>query len=238
MNTPATDAPAPVWNPDAGITVTGVGDEGNAVIIVDDAFANADALRQAGLRQRYQAIGPFYPGVRAPTGPAYTSMVLESLSGALNDHFGDDAKGVAGESFFSLVSTPPEKLLPIQRLPHYDGCGADQFAAIAYLSHDDWGGTSFFRHRATGFETVSMARFEPYKAALERDVKTNGLPPQAYLTDGAPLFDRIATVEARFNRLVFYRGVQLHSGAIVQPERLSPDPAKGRLTITSFFRKP
>ncbi len=218
-------------------TVQHIGNENRPVLIIDEAFADPDELRRTALSQHYTAIGEFYPGLRAPLPSSYSATLIDTLGPRLTELFGADADGLIGESFYSLVTTSPERLLPIQRLPHYDGVGEDQFAAIAYLSRQDFGGTAFFRHNATGFETVNASRFAPYKAALEADVRQHGLPAQRYLTDGAPLFDRIARVPAQFNRLVVYRGIQLHSGAIADPATLSNDPAKGRLTITSFFKR-
>jgi len=48
-------------------------------------------------------------------------------------------------------------------------------------------------------------------------------------------FDRVASVPARWNRLIFYDGSLLHSGDIAAPDRLSADPQLGRLTLNGFF---
>lgn len=224
------------WNPDATIRVEHIGADASPVIIVDDVLADPDGLRTVARDQQYTAIGAFYPGIRCPLPEDYSRTVLENLTDRLKDLYGPDADGLFGESFLSLVTTPPHRLKPIQRLPHFDGYGDDQFAAIAYLSGEDHGGTSFFRHRTTGFERISGERFPAYRAALEKDTAEHGLPAEAYVSDGAPLFERLHTVNARFNRLVFYRGSQLHSGAIENPMALDADPARGRLTITSFFK--
>jgi hypothetical protein len=42
-------------------------------------------------------------------------------------------------------------------------------------------------------------------------------------------------VPAKWNRLIFYDGGMLHSGDIRKPERMSPDPRVGRLTLNGFF---
>ncbi len=230
--------PIALLNSNRRQSVETIGDEANPIILIDDAFADPMGARTAAQKVRFGKIGPFYPGIRAPLAPAFSAALYAELSDILEELYGHEAKGLVGESFFSLVTTPPSELMPIQRLPHYDGIGRDQFAAIAYMSEDDLGGTAFFRHRATGFETVDQTRFEPFKAALEADVSKHGLPPMEYMLSGEPLFDRIAVYPPRFNRLLFYRGIQLHSGSITAPDKLSSDPARGRLTITSFFKKP
>ena len=43
------------------------------------------------------------------------------------------------------------------------------------------------------------------------------------------------TIEPKWNRLIFYDGDVFHSGDIRAPERLSDDPAVGRLTLNGFF---
>jgi len=48
-------------------------------------------------------------------------------------------------------------------------------------------------------------------------------------------FEEIMSFEAKFNRLIMYRGTSLHSG-IIRPEyNFDPNPQTGRLTITSFY---
>jgi Family of unknown function (DUF6445) len=60
------------------------------------------------------------------------------------------------------------------------------------------------------------------------------MPPAAYYS-GDQRFERIAGYEASFNRALLYRGITLHSGAIINPAGLSPDPRVGRLTINAFL---
>ena len=105
-----------------------------------------------------------------------------------------------------------------------------------YLDHTDHGGTAFFRHRSTGFESLSAETFPRYREALQADVQRSGLPERAYVTDGAPYFERIYESEGRFNQAIFYRGNLLHSGVIRNDQELSEDPKEGRLTINAFFR--
>ena len=59
--------------------------------------------------------------------------------------------------------------------------------------------------------------------------------PSAYMTTSNEHFERIAIVEPRWNRLVFYDGSVFHSSHIEHPERLSSRPAQGRLTLNLFF---
>jgi hypothetical protein len=157
------------------------------------------------------------------------------LTEILKEIFGVQHGAKLMECAYSLVTTRREALTPIQRLPHYDGTDAGRLAVLHYLSGSETGGTSFYRHNATGFETVTEDRFDAFKAALTKETKSSGLPSQNYVDEGGPHFTLIDRIEAKPNRLIIYRGVTLHSGYIPSALDLSKDPAKGRLTINTFL---
>ncbi len=139
------------------------------------------------------------------------------------------------DCFYSIVTTPPAELAPIQRLPHVDGLEPDRLAILIYLSGEAHGGTAFFRQRATGFETVDAARFPAFEAALHKGVSANGLPPAAYIAGDTALYEQVAMIEARPNRAIIYRSHLLHCARIPAEVPLSPDPRKGRLTVNAFL---
>ena len=174
--------------------------------------------------------------MRAPGPAAYVREAGAILRWALEAVF-DCAQGVELlECNYSLVTTPPEALAPIQRLPHFDTTDRGRIALLHYLCRPEDGGTAFFRHRETGFETVTAERLAPYRAALDADVARHGPPPPEYASGDTPTFQRIALHDAAFNRALIYRGCTLHSGAIPAPAHLSPNPREGRLTLNTFFQ--
>jgi len=193
------------------------------------------AVEQACL-QKFARITPHYPGVRAPLPPAVCAGWLAALGPRLGEWFEPAATRWEMQAWFSLVTTPPAALAPIQRLPHVDGTDPRQIAMMLYLHRTDHGGTAFFRHLATGLEALSAADYPRYAAALQAEVARAGLPPAAYTADGAPHFARTHAAPGRFNSAVFYRGNILHSGVIDNHAPLDPDPRRGRLTINAFFR--
>jgi hypothetical protein len=136
---------------------------------------------------------------------------------------------------YSLVTTRPEHLLPIQSLPHYDGVDPGRLAVLHYLCGEDKGGTGFFRHNATGFETVTKTRFQAYKSKLEEEAKTLGLPQKSYICESTRQFEQIGKLEAKYNRCILYKSVALHSGVISKNFSFSQDCEKGRLTINTFL---
>ncbi len=214
-----------------------IGREKETVIVIDNALRDPIALIDDAAAQRYQTIGPHFPGPRARASEAFHGSAVEALRPLISAELGLDAQSWMLDCFYSIVSRAPEHLAPIQRLPHFDGIEPGRIAAILYLCPPVFSGTAFYRHRATGFETVTTERFVAYRRALEQDVSVSGLPPAAYIGDGSPYFERIAEFDAVFNRMLVYRGVNLHCSAIPHPERLTDDPRTGRLTM-NFFMHP
>src|SRR5678815_2614538 len=93
------------------------------------------------------------------------------------------------ECYFSIVTTPPEALAPIQRLPHVDGLEPDRIAILIYLSGAEMGGTAFYRQRATGFETLAPDRYPQFEAALRAGIAEHGLPSPGYISGDTPLYE-------------------------------------------------
>ena len=206
------------------------------LIAFEGFLAAPEVVIRAASLQKFAKITPHYPGLRAPLPAAASAAWLAQLAPQLAAWFGAPAGGWRIEAWFSLVTTAPGALAPIQRLPHVDGTDPDQIAMMLYLHRTGHGGTAFFRHRSTGLAVLGAADYPRYAAALQREVAAAGLPPPAYPTDGAPHFTRIHAVEGRFNSAVFYRGNILHSGVIDNAAPLSAAPRAGRLTINAFFR--
>lgn len=225
-------------NPAARIRIDRIGREGQPLILVDDLLAEPELWRDVAARSRYGRIGPHYPGLRAPVPPQAAAAIRDGLADLIGRIFGLDPAPPLLETYFSIVTTPPAALAPIQRLPHFDGLEPSRIAILVYLSGSDLGGTAFYRQRATGFETVDAGRFPAFEAALKAGVAGQGLPPPAYISGDTPLYERIARYEARPNRALVYRGHSLHCAAIPPGAALPEDPLRGRLSINAFLFDP
>lgn len=210
--------------------------QNHQLVTLDGFLAQPEHAIAEAVLQNFARITPQYPGLRAALDPAVCGYLLGELAPLLSGWFGDAATRWEMQAWYSIVTTPPGQLLPIQRLPHVDGTDPRQIAMMLYLHRTGHGGTAFFRHRSTGLEALTAADWADYAAALQEDVGRTGLPPAAYTTDGAPHFERIHVVPGHFNQAVFYRGNILHSGVIDNAAPLSADPREGRLTINAFFR--
>lgn len=224
-----------VLNPDARARVVRHGLEEQPVIVIDDALAEPGEWRAFAERARYQRIGPYYPGLRAPVPKAAAEAMRDELESLVGETFGLEPVPPVFECYFSIVTTPPEALAPIQRLPHVDGLEPERIAILIYLSGADMGGTAFYRQRATGFETIDADRFPQFEQALRAGVAQHGLPPPAYVAGDTPLYEKIASYEARPNRAIVYRSRALHCAEIPPGTRLPASPSDGRLTINSFL---
>lgn len=211
------------------------GDERQPIVIVDDFYPEPDKLLADAVAREYAPIGPYYPGIRATTPDWYAAFVLRTLGAVFTNVFGYRSTPAYEEGMYSIATTPPDELMPIQLFPHYDGVDPDKLAVLHYLCGPDMGGTSFYRHRSTGFETVTADRFETFRDTLETEIKTSGMPKPRYIGESTELFEKIDHCEARFNRLVIYRGMNLHSADISNDVALSADPAAGRLTVNTFL---
>ena len=222
-------------NPAARIEVVRQGREGQPVIVVDDMLSQPELWRQVAARAVFAPIRPFHPGVSAVVPMRLANQLRDELAPLIGGTFGLDPVPPASMCFLSLVTTPPEALTRIQRLPHVDGLEPERIAILIYLSGAEKGGTAFFRQRATGFETVDAERRPAFEAALDAGLAEHGEPPAGYLDGDTELYERIAQYEARPNRGLIYRGHTLHSAAIAPGAELPEDGAKGRLTLNALL---
>lgn len=215
------------------LTVMRVGIEKEPVVQIDGMIADPQALVALAGSVPFEPVfssSGGYPGLRAAAPRDYVQTIVRALIEPIAKAFDlGPIRPVSADCAFSLVTLPPDRLVPTQRAPHVDTTDPWQFAILHYLCDASFGGTGFYRHRATGFETLSEDRSPAYSSA-RRD---EGYAP-GYVEDGAPWFERIAEVSADYNRLIVYRSRLLHSGRILAPERLSPDPQSGRLTANIF----
>jgi hypothetical protein len=224
-------------NPAARVEVALQGLERQPVIVIDDMLSEPGLWREVAGRARFAAIRPFHPGVSTTVPARLAGQLRDELGPLIGATFGLDPVPPASSCFLSLVTTPPEALAPIQRLPHVDGLEPERIAILVYLSGADQGGTAFFRQRATGFETVDRGRRERFEAELDSGLAEHGEPPAGYMDGDTQLYERIAVYEARPNRGLIYRSHCLHSAAIARDAELAEDAATGRLTLNAFLSR-
>lgn len=213
-----------------------IGNEREPVVVIEDVWPGAHALVEiAAGRSDYSVRSLYYPGVRSSAPPEYANAITTQLGEIIRSTFGLGGDLTITDSTFSLVATPAEKLVAFQRVPHFDSTDSNRIALLHYLCGPEHGGTSFYRHRATGIEVVTEENRARYISAVNVEAKTGGMPPARFIDEDTDLFERIARYECAFNRALIYRGRILHSVNTPPGFVPSADPRVGRLTVNTFL---
>ena len=226
-------------NPNLSPEIRVVGSEQTPVIVIDDPIVDTSPLQEAALQDGgfHMDRRAAYPGVRTELPKDYVDAVVPPLVELLRETYGIPAsfEYTVVHKVFSLITTRPEDLAILQRVPHFDDMKSWYFATVHYLNPGDYAGTGIFRHRPTGFERISTERSRDYVRAAEAHMQAKGIPEARYINDSTDHYELIETLEYRPNRLVSYPGNLLHSG-LVQPARdIDWRPASGRLTANLFI---
>ncbi len=177
--------------------------------------------------------------------PGTYLLVPESVSESLQEFFIRHIRGLFDarrllhmHCRLAMVTMPPGTLRPSQWFCHADSFGLAPAqsiqASVLYLFRDEaLGGTSFYE--PTRPRVVIQQLFADSNTLRpEVFLSRYGIQP-GYMHASNDYFRLIGTVPARWNRMVFYDGGMLHSGHITAPEKLTDDPATGRLTFNGFF---
>jgi hypothetical protein len=222
-------------HPHIAVNVLTVGAE-KAPLLVIDNVTDADALVAKASTLPFTVTSRYYPGIRAPAPIEYAQLVASQLAKTFAKYFGLEGTSLRYTMcHYSLVTTPAEKLAPLQRIPHVDSVDQGGLATIHYLFRKNLGGTAFYRHRSTGFESLDESRQATYWNALEAETRGPDAPGAAYIDGDTALFEQIARQDGVYNRMLVYRRNVLHSGCIGADFVPDPNPLTGRLSINSFI---
>jgi hypothetical protein len=228
-----------VFNPRPTVSQLPIGD-GAVCVVLDEALLDPQALVELSVRHREAFVpagGNAFPGLELPLPPG----VVERFSECFAEHARNtlDARRVlSATGRLSMVTLQAQQLAPIQRVCHRDrlAVGDDQRvgAGVLYLFHDETlGGTNFFSPREP-LDGIN-ARMQRWSAIDNAEFTQETGWPAGYMTRSNQHFELNTVVPPRFNRLIFYDGACFHGSHIEQPDRLSDDPARGRLTLNLFF---
>jgi hypothetical protein len=228
------------FNSNASVSSARVGKCPIAVTVADNVLVHPQRVAEFGLGHKFvEDDGNLYPGVRARVPAEFSRPFHAWLTRTLhgtgvleeNCHIHDDA------SFFSIVNKSCANLLPLQRIPHYDSTEPSVFAAVIYLFDRANSGTSFYRHRTTGYERIGDDNEGNYKTALNRNMKNLGPPAREYTNGSNVLFERTHSVDSAFNRIVIYSGNVLHAADIDGSLIDGNDNSQWRLTVSSLINR-
>lgn len=213
-----------------------IGNTQSPIIVIENFWPNPEELVEiAATRNDYGIRSLYYPGIRSSAPPEYAHAVVANLHEIIRSAFAVQDELTITDSTFSITATPAEKLVPFQRVPHFDSTDPRRFAVLHYLCGSGHGGTSFYRHRSSGTEVVTEEMRDRYIRTVNAEVKAVGMPPALYVDGDTELFERIAKYETAFNRALVYQGNVLHS-VNVRPNFVpDPNPRTGRLTMNTFL---
>ena len=221
-------------------------------VIVDDFLKDPHELiefaaNHAGEFSKPERLG--YPGLLFFVNDNAMTEIYRFIRSEMTQHFPFFRGGINLRTRLSMVTLQSEELTTRQRFCHTDPNPSPKrtpYAALVYLfENEDLGGTSFYRWRDQWLSKTQVRLMEatgidlddPDKglAFLQKDFPTFR-EPACYMTDSNEIAERLCTIPARFNRMIFYSGTVPHSAAITAPELLSKDFRKGRLTLNLFAR--
>jgi hypothetical protein len=212
---------------------------GQRIVFIDDFLENPQPLVEAACASRFEPAASAqkgYPGLRAAAPAAYTQALTDLLDPLIKANYlvpaHLDIK--VGLSAFSLTTTAPDELGPLQRTPHFDASTPHYTAALLWLCDESHGGTGFYRHNATGLQRITAENRERYLDVYHEEVNRRQPAPR-YFDRSDAQFTFLGMMPARFNRLVVYPGSLLHSACIHPGRSLSDDPRQGRLTVNTFY---
>jgi hypothetical protein len=223
-------------HPDFRIQRFRIGQEQAPLVVIDNLVADPDDLVNQAASKQFGDVTNYYPGVRAKVPLSYQQFMLEKLRGVFADDFGY-APGTLRFTgcYYSLITTPREKLSYLQRIPHVDSVAPKELAFIHYLFKADLGGTAFYRHRRSGFECIDLERRPEYLRLIEEERLGPDSPPAEYINGSTPLYEQLSAQDGIYNRTLIYRRSSLHSGSLTRDFVADPNPRTGRLSINGFL---
>jgi len=229
-------------HPDPDIQVRQITEDSHCVI-VDDFIRDPEAIVKFACSnaERFEAQEIGYPGVLLDIDRNAMSEVQRFMRKHMSRQFSFLKGDIRTATYLSMATRQPDELAPLQRLCHTDPrerVDRRNFAGLVYLFEDETlGGTGFYRWKeqrrieeATALEIETPDSSLPF---LQEHFEMYRKPPQ-YMCGSNEVAELLLDVPARFNRFVFYSGDIPHSAHIPQPDLLSTDFSKGRLTLNCF----
>lgn len=207
------------------------------LIIVDDFYANPDAVRAQALDLTYEAMeGHTYPGANSTTAINPPGQV-EAFKKILGAHIEPSKFGLFGHFRTSLESDSYEQDIHVD--PPAEP-GEMIWAAVLYMNTPEQcrqpdgttkDGTLLWRHIARDLERTPMSQeegeawgFKDYNEVREKIVYEDGHDRSKW--------ELMHRVPMKYNRAVFFRPVQWHSHG----ENFGTTLENGRLVQIFFFR--
>ena len=232
------DATMFAFNQDAQVDLVRIGRRGVKISLIENVLRDPQSVAALGFAQTYsEDRSNLYPGFRAAMPEGFSAAFRGWLAPILrrNGVLGGEQTIDRDTSFFSVVATASQDLLPMQRIPHFDSADPNLFAAVIYLCDTRFSGTTFYRHRRTGYEEITEENVRNYQLALNEDMRAHGAPEKKYIAGDSVLFEAIFSNQLKFNGAIVYPGRVLHAARIETPFSPPKDKSEWRLTVTTLM---
>jgi hypothetical protein len=210
--------------------------EKQPLLKVDSYLTDPQVLIDYAIKKNeFVPAGNFYPGIRMPVPISYTKALFHNLRNEIERTFNVDLTRIkTAVSDYSIITKTKDKLGFEHTIPHFDGFGKNKLAVLHYLCDFPDSGTAFYRHKELGYEYIDNARGEKYLSLITNQFSDKKVFDR-YICNDTEEFEKIASFQCMYNRLLIYKASSLHSG-IIQPDfTFDSSPATGRLTISSFI---
>ena len=212
-------------------------------VIVDNFLQNPNEIVEFACRHAGEFSMPErgYPGLLLDIKDDAMTDVYRYIRFEMSKLFAFLKGGMKLSANLSMATMQPHQLSNLQRICHVDPRDRmDRFnyAALVYLfKNEELGGTGFYRWKDRKLmEQATAAELDdPAKGlAFLQEHFATFREPACYMTESNEIAELVASVPARFNRLIFYSGDLPHSASIASPELLAMDFSQGRLTLNCF----
>jgi hypothetical protein len=234
------NSPSAQFNPHAKIEVLTLF-EGHQCVVIDDFLLNPQEIvdfagqGQAGFRYDQDN---YFPGLEMDMGRLFALQFEQYFMLKLRPYF-HVRRNLGSACRISMTTLQTDQLHPLQRLCHRDAetlpAGMGIGASVVYLfDRPELGGTSFFQP-AQGLDQVSdllQLAAQGDNALLTEQIQQAA----SYCHQSNPWFELKHTIEAKWNRAIFYEGTVFHAAHIRDATLLSEQVAQSRLCLNAFFR--
>ena len=133
-----TDAAAPMIfarHPAMEVKKLTIGREHAPLLVIDNLLADANGMVDMAASKVFGDVASYYPGIRAKAPLGVPAIRTEPVARVVRGSFRFAMKALRFTAcYFSLVTTPPEKLSHLQRIPHIDSRSARSLRASTIYS--------------------------------------------------------------------------------------------------------
>ena len=228
-----------MFNPHAVLQVIDI-DSQHKCLVLDDALIDPERwVQQAILQQEnFSSLSDSnFPGIELKISNEVCTALMNFIRIPVKQYL-NTRRILGGKGTLSIVTKRADQLKPYQWICHSDSVniatGQNVISTALYLfKNPDLGGTNFFKPRKSKFATDLFLQAANMMSAEDFERKYAIKP--AYLTESNDLFELLATVPAKWNRLIVYDGMQLHNENIQHPELMTDDPENGRLCMNGLI---